>query len=127
MDRAGCLWRAVAANASRKRELFEEVSEAGLVFALIGINFGVRSLEIYRTENSGCTVSRACKKDHVQSVFLDQAHEVKIGECQTRAGSPVSQKTVLDVLRFQGFLKQRIALQVDHAERQVVAGAPVGV
>src|SRR5215471_4538325 len=72
MYRAWRLGRAMAADASRKRELLEELLQPDRVFALIGIGLGISALKIYRTEHSRRAVARACKENHVQVVFLDQ-------------------------------------------------------
>src|SRR5208337_4098048 len=45
VDRAGSLRRAVAADSARKGELSEELVESKLIFALFGINLGIRPLE----------------------------------------------------------------------------------
>ena len=37
------------------------------------------------------------------------------------------EQPVLDVLRLEGLFEQRIVLKIDHAERQVFAGSPVGL
>jgi hypothetical protein len=39
----------------------------------------------------------------------------------------VAQKPVLDVLGLQRLAQEGVVLQVDHPDRQVVAGAPVGI
>ena len=37
------------------------------------------------------------------------------------------EQPVLDVLRLEGLFEQGIVLKIDHAERQVFAGSPVGI
>ena len=39
----------------------------------------------------------------------------------------MSEQPVLDVLRLERFFQQRIVLQIDHAQAQVIAGPPVGI
>jgi hypothetical protein len=39
----------------------------------------------------------------------------------------MSQKPVLDVFRLKRFPQERIVLQIDHAETQIIASAPVGM
>ena len=65
--------------------------------------------------------------DHVRVVLVDQPVGVGPDEGLPWAGSPVSEKPRLDVLRPQGFPQQRVVLQVDHSDGQVVGRAPVGV
>src|SRR2546426_3564296 len=52
VDRTGSLWRAVTADATWERKLFEELVQATFVFALFGIDLGVRSLEIPWAQNA---------------------------------------------------------------------------
>ena len=52
---------------------------------------------------------------------------MNVDKRQAGARSPVSEQTVLDVLRLERLLQQRIVLQIDHAQAQVIAGPPVGV
>ena len=61
---------------------------------------------------------------HVEVVLPDQAVQVGVEEGQRWARAPVPEQPVLHVLRAQRLAQQRVVLQVDHAERQVVAGAP---
>jgi hypothetical protein len=80
MDGAGSLWGAVTPDPTWERELLEELAKTILVFTLIGIDFGIASLEIHRRENAGGAMSGASEEDHVQVVLLDQAVEVDICE-----------------------------------------------
>jgi len=40
---------------------------------------------------------------------------------------PVAEEAVFDVFGLEGFFEQRVLLEVDHAESEVVAGGPEGV
>ena len=42
-------------------------------------------------------------------------------------GAPVAEQPLFDVLCLQGFAKQRVVAQIDHAGGQIVAGPPVSV
>ena len=72
-------------------------------------------------------VPRAGHVDHVQVVGLDRPAQVDVAERQPRAGPPVAEQPILDLLRFEWLLQERIRLQVGHAEGQVVASPPVSV
>ena len=50
-----------------------------------------------------------------------------VDEAQTGRGAPVAEQPRLDVLRPQRLAQQRVLLQVDLADRQVVRGLPVAV
>ena len=65
--------------------------------------------------------------DHVQVVLLDQPIQMDIDEVQARRRSPVAQQARLDVLLREGLLEQRIVVEIDLADREVVGRSPVGV
>ena len=46
---------------------------------------------------------------------------------QRRTRAPVSEQPRFDLLWLERFAQERVTLQVDHADCEVVAGAPVGV
>ena len=56
--------------------------------------------------------------------LVDRPIEVRVNECETGARSPVTEQAILDMFGFERFTKQRIGLQIDHAEREVVARRP---
>src|SRR5271157_5466324 len=127
VDRTGSLRRAVTADAARKRELLEELAQATFIFALLGIDLGVRPLEVSWTQDAGRAMPRSRHENHVQVKLFDQPVQVDVDESKAGARSPMSEQAVLDLLRLQSFPQQRIVLEVNHAERQVLARPPVGV
>ena len=127
VDRSRRLGRAVAANAAGEGELLEELAQAFVVLALLRIDLGVRSFEVPRAEHAGRAVSGAGEEDHVEVVLLDEPVEVDVDEGQAGARSPMAEQAVLDVLGAQRLVQQRIVEQVDHAQAQVIAGAPISV
>ncbi len=127
VDGARRLRRAMAADPSRKGELLEEFVHAFLVLALLRINLRVRAFQVDGPQYAGRAVSRTGQEDHVQIVFLDQPVQVNIDERQARARSPVAEQAVLDVFRPERLLQQRVLLQVDHPQGEVIAGPPVGI
>jgi len=117
----------VAADAAREGEFLEELLHARQVLALVRVDLCVGALEVHGREHARRAVAGSGEEDRVQVVLVDQAIEVHVGEGQSRARAPVPEQTVLDVGRFQPFAKKGVVLQVDHADGEVVAGAPVGV
>jgi hypothetical protein len=65
--------------------------------------------------------------DHVQIVLDDQAVEMDVDEVEAGGGPPVAEEPRLDVLSLQRLFQQRIVLQVDLADREIVGCAPIGV
>ena len=57
----------------------------------------------------------------------DQPGDVGVDERQPGAGPPVTEQSGLDVLDGQRTAQQRVVLQVDLADGQVVVGSPPGV
>ncbi len=72
-------------------------------------------------------MARACQKNHVLVVSLDDAVEVSINKCQARARPPMSKQAALDMLGLERLLEQRIIPQIDHAQSQILASPPVGI
>ena len=60
-------------------------------------------------------------------VFLDDAVQVDVDEVEAGCGAPVAEQPGLDVLRFQRLLQERIVVEVDLPDRQIVGRAPVRV
>ena len=127
VDRPGRLRRAVAADAAGKRELFEELAQPVHVLRLVRIDLGVASLEIRIGQRRGSAVSGAGDVDRVQIVFPDETIEVDPHETLTGVGAPMADETLLDVFDGERFAQQRVVTQIQHAQRQVIARAPVRV
>jgi hypothetical protein len=127
VDRARRFGRHVARNAVRPRELPEQPLHAVPIALDRRIVLGVRAFEIRVRDDARPAVAGADHVNHVQPVRRDQAVQVHVEEVQARRRAPVTEQTALDVIDRQRHVEQRIVLQVDLADRQVVRGAPVGV
>ena len=64
---------------------------------------------------------------HVQVMLVDNAVQMDIDEVQPRRGTPVAEQSWLDVLKTQGNFEQRIIIQIDLANREIVGCTPIGV
>src|SRR5262249_40506675 len=120
VDRAGSLRRAVTTEATWERKLLEECVGPPFVLAFFRIDLGVGPLEVSRTQNARSPSARTGHENHVQGELLDHSIEVNIGEREPRTGTPMAEKPVFNVLGLQRLLQQRISLQVNHAEREVL-------
>ena len=127
VDRARRFGGAVAADPAGEGELLEEPEHPLLVLAAVRVDLGVRPLQVARAEHARGAVPRSGHEDHVQVVGLDRPAQVDVAEGQTRAGAPVAEQPVLDVLRLERLLQERVRLQVGHAQGEVVARPPEGV
>src|SRR5499427_9024801 len=70
---------------------------------------------------------RAGNVDHVEVVLLDHPVQVNVDEIETWCGSPMAQEPRLDVILCEGLLEQRVVVEMDLADRQVVGGPPVRI
>ncbi len=127
MDGPWRLRRHVAADVARKRELLEEPLQAVRVLALVRVDLRVRAFEISRSQDARRAMAGTSHEHDVEIVLHDQPVEMDPDERQRRARAPVAEQPRLHVLDLHRLSEQRVVLQVDHADRQVVAGTPIGV
>ena len=127
VDRAGRFGGAVAADVAREGELPQEAAHADGVLGFVGIDLAVGAVQVGGGQYPRRAMARPREVDHAQVVGPD--HPVGMGpdEGLARAGAPVAQQPVLDVLRPQRLPQQGVGLQVNHAHRQVVGGPPPAV
>ena len=110
-----------------RRKLAEEALQARGVLRHVRIDLGVGPFQVDVRDDRGAAVSRAGQVDHVGIRVLDQAVQMHVDEAEARRSSPVSQQPGFDVFRPQRLAQQRILLQIDLANRQIISGAPVAV
>ena len=127
VDRARTLRRGVAGNSAGKRKLQEELPQPGLVLADVGIDLAVSALQIGVPHDRRTAVPGAGDVNHVEIVFLDDPVQVRVDEILPGGRAPVAQQHVLDVGERQRPLQQRIVVEINLADRQIVGGAPVSV
>jgi shikimate kinase len=65
--------------------------------------------------------------DRVQVVFLDDTVQVNVDEVQPRRRAPVAEQARLDVRQLERLLQERIVVQINLADRDLVRRAPPGV
>jgi hypothetical protein len=70
MDRAGRLRGAVTADATGKRELLEKFPQAGGVFTLVGVDFGVGAFQIDGPSTPGAPCPGPVRNIMSRSYFL---------------------------------------------------------
>jgi hypothetical protein len=59
--------------------------------------------------------------NHVQVVFFDHPVQVHINEIEPGGGAPMPEQTGLDVLKCEWGFEQRIVLQIDLPDREVIS------
>src|SRR5206468_3470635 len=112
----------MAGNAAGERELGEEALHALLVLRDVRIDLAVGSLEVGVRDQARPAMPGTGDVEHVQVVLLDQPVQMDVDEVQTWRGPPVAEKPWLDVLLGQWLLEQRVVIEVDLADRQVIRG-----
>ena len=127
MDRAGRLRRHVAGDPVGPGELAKQPMQSVPAALEVRIDFGIGAFEIGMRDQPRPAVAGADDVDHVQVVFLDEPVEVHIEEVQSGGGAPMAEQPRLDVAPLERCFEQRIVLEIDLADRQVIGGAPIGI
>ena len=125
VDGARRLRSEVGRNATRVGELAEELLQASFVLGDVRVVLGVGAVDVGLSGTCRAAVARTHDEHGVLLVIGDQAVDVGEKEVQARGGAPVADQTVLHVIAGEGLLHQRVATQVDLADRHVVGDAPV--
>jgi hypothetical protein len=105
--------------------LLEELEQTGFIAALVGINLRVMTFEIAVGESGRGTVAGAGNVNYIQIILSDQPVQVNPNQGLTGIRSPMAQKPVLDVFRFQRFAQEGIRAKINHACRKIIAGSPI--
>ena len=127
VDRAGCLGRDVAGDATRERELPEQLAHAVGIGAHVGVDLAVGPLQPRRRHQTGAAVAWSDDVHHVQVARDDRPVQVGVDEVEARRRAPVAEQPRLDVLGKQRLAQQRVVHQVDLSHREVVRRTPPGV
>ena len=127
MDRPGNLRRTMTAKLAWKRKSAEELEHTGFVLALLRIDLRIGPFEVAVRDHCRRAMARTGDVDHVQVVLPNDTIQVDPGECLAGVGAPVPQRSILDVLRAERLLEERVVAKVDHPCTEVVTSAPVRV
>ena len=109
-----------------RRELAEQPAQPGLVRGDLRVDLGVGALEVDVGDDRRAAVAGAGDVEDVVAGLADQPVEVGVDEVQAGRGAPVAEQARLDVLGPQRLAQQRVVLQVDLGDGQVVGRLPVG-
>ena len=127
VNRPGRLRRHMARDTARERELGEQALHALFIGRNVRIDLAVGPLEVGVRDQAGTAMPGAGDVDHVEVVLLDQPVQVNVDEVQTRRRSPVAEEPRLDVFLCERLLEQRVVVEIDLTDRQVVGGPPVRI
>ena len=124
---AGRLGRGVTRDAAGKGELPEQAAHTLFVLADLGVDLAVGPLEVGVGHHGRPAVPGPAHVDHVEIVLADDAVEVHVDEVLAGRRAPVTQQARLDVGCLQRLAQQRVGVEIDLADRQVIGRAPVRV
>ena len=117
----------MAGNAVGPAELAEEALDSVLILLDVGVDLAVGSLKLGVGHQSGATVAGTDDVDHVQVALPDEAVPVNVEEVEAWRGAPMAKEPRLDVVEGERALKERIVLEVDLADGEVVCRSPIVV
>ena len=92
-----------------------------------GTGVGSGLVGVAGRDERGAAVAGPGEVDHLLARVADEARGVRVDEGQAGAGAPVAEEAGLDVVREELAAQERVVLEVDLADGQVVVGAPPGV
>ena len=119
--------RNMAGNPAGKRELLEQLFQPGFVLRDVRINFTPGAFEVDIAHNCRAAVTGTGDVEHVQVILLDDPVQMHIDEVLARRRAPVSDHQRLHVRQLQRLLQQRIVVEINLADREIVGGTPIGV
>ena len=117
----------MAGNAAGKGELLEQALHASFAGANIWIYLAVGSFEIGVGNYGWPAMTRTSDIHHVQVMFFYDPVQMDINKVQPRRRPPVAKKPGFDVFLGQRRFEQRVIVEIDLTDREVVGSPPVGV
>ena len=127
MNGAGRFRRDMAGNSVRPGELAKQPMQSVPAALDRRIAFGIGPFQIGLRHDARAAMARTDDVHHVQIVLFDQPVEVDIEKVQSRRRAPMSQQARLDVLELERGFEQRIVLQIDLPDREIIGRPPIGV
>ncbi len=127
MDRSGALRRCVARNPSGKRKLHKQFAQSGFVLADVRIDLAVGALQVGVSDDGRTAVTGTGDVNHVEVVPIDDPVQMGIDEVLSGCRAPVPEQHVLHIRDRQRPPQQRIVVEKDLPDRQIIGGAPIGV
>ena len=127
VDRPGGGGCHMAGNAARKRELLEQLFQAGFVPGDVRVDVAPGAFEVDIADDRRAAVTGAGKVEHVQVVLVDDPVQVNIDEILAWRRAPVAHHQRLHMSLRQRNLEKGVVVQIDLPDGQIVGSPPVGV
>src|SRR3989442_15964586 len=127
MDRSWRLGGNMAGNTPGKRKLFEQPLHTLFILLNGGVDLGGRRIIKKKRQHARPAMPRTADVNDVEVIHSDDAIKVHVDEVHPWSRTPVSQQTRLDVLEFQRLTQQRIGVEVNLSDREIIRSAPVSI
>ena len=98
-----------------------------LILGDVRIDLAVGAFQIGIRHQRGFAVTRPGDIDETEIVVLDDAVEMRVDEAQSRRRAPVAEQARFDVGERKRLFQQRIVVEIDLSDREIVRRAPPGV
>src|ERR1700730_2663968 len=127
MDRSGSFRCDMAWDALRPGELPKEALQSVTAAVDVRIALRVGPFEIAVCHQPRTAMSGADDINHVEVVFFDQPVQVNINKVKSGGGAPMPEQTRLDVLEPERGFEQRVVLQINLSDGEIICGAPIRI
>src|SRR5215471_10891487 len=117
----------MARNSAREGELSEQALHALFIKRNIRIDLAIGPLKVGVRDQTGTAMPGPRDVDHVEIALLDHPIQVNVDKIQARRCSPMAEKPRLDVVLCERFLEQRIVIEIDLADGEIVGGPPIRI
>ena len=117
----------MAGNPAGERKLLEQLLQPGFVLGNVRINFTPGAFEVNIAHDRRAAMAGTGDVEHVQVILFDDPVQVCVDEVLARRGAPMPDHQGLDVRQLERLLQQRVVVEIDLADRQIVGGPPIGV
>src|SRR5215831_17600926 len=127
MDGARRFGGNVTRDATRKGELRKQPLHALLVLRDVWIHLTVGAFEVSVGDDARSPMPRTRDEQDVEVLLLNNAVEMDVDQIQAGRCPPVTEQTGFDVLALQPLAQQRIVVEINLPDGQVIGRAPVGI
>src|SRR5206468_7162859 len=124
VNRAGRLRGDVARDSAGKRKLLEEPFHPDFVPRDARVDFAVRAFEPGVRDQPRTAMAWPSDVNHIEPELLDDPVTVGVNEIKSGSRAPMAEQSRLDMLEPQRLFQQRIVVEIDLADGEVIRGAP---
>ena len=115
----------VTGHPTWEAKLLEQALHPRLVLRDVRVNFGVVTIQVGVRHHHLTTVTGAFDVEHVDTILINDTVQVSVDEVLPRNRAPVADWVRLNITCHQLPLQQRVILEVELANGQIVGSLPV--